>query len=74
MEEHEDDISRKKKAVFSNLQLKHPITYKSHNLCKFAADGKLVTKFNIAEMKNRCDSPDIDTDNFKCRKASYNEA
>ena len=52
MEEHEDDISRKKKAVSSNLQLKHPITYKSYNLCNLAADGKLATKFNIAELKN----------------------
>ena len=74
MEDHEDDISGKKKAVFSDLQLKHPVTYKSYNLCKLAADGKLATKFSIAELKNICDSLDIDTDNFKRRKAPYNEA
>ena len=33
MQEHEEDISLKKKVVFSNLQLEHPITYKSYNLC-----------------------------------------
>ena len=74
MEEHEDDISRKKKVVITNLQLKHPITYKSYNLCKLAADGKLATKFSIAELKNICDSLDIDTGKFKRRKAPYNEA
>ena len=74
MEDHEDDISGKKKAVFSDLQLKHPVTYKSYNLCKLAADGKLATKFSIAELKNICDSLDIDTDNFKRRKAPYSEA
>ena len=30
MEEKEEDISGKKKVVFDNLQLKHPITYKSY--------------------------------------------
>ena len=29
---------------------------------------------NIAELKNICDSLDIETDNFKRRKAQYNEA
>ena len=44
MEENEEDILRKKKVVFDNLQLKHPITYKSYNLCKLAADETLATK------------------------------
>ena len=60
--------------VFDNLQLKHPITYKSYNLCKLAADEKLATKFSIAELRNICDSLDINTDNFKRRKAPHNLA
>ena len=39
MQEHEEDISLRKKVVFGNLQLEHPITYKSYNLCKLAATG-----------------------------------
>lgn len=64
MEENEEDILRKKKVVFDNLQLKHPITYKSYNLCKLAADEKRATKFSIAELRNICDSLDVNTDNF----------
>lgn len=52
----EEDITYKKNAVFSSLQLKHPVTYKSYNLCKLFADGKLATKFSIAELKAICDS------------------
>ena len=74
MEENEEDILRKQKVVFDNLQLKHPITYKSYNLCKLAADEKLATKFSIAELRNICDSLGINTDNFKRRKAPYNYA
>ena len=73
-DEHEHDISRKKEVVFSNLQLRHPVTYKTHNLCKLATDGKLAMKFSIAEMKNICASLDNDTDNFKRHKAPYCEA
>ena len=62
------------KAVFSILQLKHPITYRSYNLCNLAGDGKLAMKFNIAELKNICDSLDIDTDKFKRRESPYSEA
>jgi len=60
-EEHQHGI------VFANLQLRHPVTYKTNNLCKLAADGKLAMKFSIAEM-------DIDTDNFRRPKAPYLEA
>ena len=74
MEKHEDDISRKKEAAFSNLQLMHPIMYKSYNLCMLATNGKLALKFRIAEWKNICSSLDIDTDNFKRHKVSHNEA
>jgi len=52
MREHEEDISLRKKVVFANLQLEHPITYKSYNLCKLAADGKLTKKFSIADLKD----------------------
>ena len=74
MEENEEDILRKKKVVFDNLQLKHPITYKSYNLCKLAGDEQLATKFSIAELRNICDSLGIKIDNFKRRKAPYNFA
>lgn len=74
IEEHEDDISRKKNVVFSILQLEHPITYKSYNLCKLAADGKLTKKFSIADLKDICDSLDIETENFKRLKAPYKDA
>ena len=37
MQEHKEDISRRKKVVFGNLQLQHPITYNSYNLCELAA-------------------------------------
>lgn len=69
MQEHEEDISLRKKVVFGNLQLEHPITYKSYNLCKLAADGKLTKKFSIADLKDICDSLDIETEDFKRRKA-----
>ncbi|KAJ7376008.1 hypothetical protein OS493_037475 [Desmophyllum pertusum] len=74
IEEHEDDISRKKNVVFSILQLEHPITYTSYNLCKLAADGKLTKKFSIADLKDICDSLDIETENFKRLKAPYKDA
>ena len=65
MQEHEGDISRRKKVVFGNLQLEHPITYKSYNLCKLAADGKLTKKFSIADLKDICDSLDIENEDLK---------
>lgn len=62
-------------SVLNKLQIKHLITYKSYNLFKSAADGKLATKFSIAELINICDSLcDINTDSFQRRKAPYNEA
>ncbi|CAH3020882.1 unnamed protein product [Porites evermanni] len=73
MQEHEEDISLRKKVVFGNLQLEHPITYKSYNLCKLAADGKLTKKFSIADLKDICDSLDIETEDFKRRKAPYKD-
>ena len=73
MQEHEEDISLRKKMVFGNLQLEHPITYKSYNLCKLAADGKLTKKFSIADLKDICDSLDIETEDFKRRKAPYKD-
>ena len=73
MQEHEEDISVRKKVVFGNLQLEHPITYKSYNLCKLAADGKLTKKFSIADLKDICDSLDIETEDFKPRKAPYKD-
>ena len=74
MQEHEEDISRRKKVVFGNLQLQHPITYKSYNLCKLAADGKLTKTFSIADLNDICDSLDIETEDFKRRKAPYKDA
>ena len=73
MQEHEEDISLRKKVVFGNLQLEHPITYKSYNLCKLAADGKLTKKFSIADLKDICDSLDVETEDFKRRKAPYTD-
>ena len=73
MQEHEEDISLRKKVVFGNLQLEHLITYKSYNLCKLAADGRLTKKFSIAELKDICDSLDIETEDFKRRKAPYKD-
>ena len=70
----EEDITYKKNAVFSSLQLKHPVTYKSYNLCKLFADGKLATKFSIAELKEICDSFEIEAADFKRRKSKYTEA
>ena len=70
MQEHEEDISLRKKVVFGNLQLEHPVTYKSYNLCKLAADGKLTKKFSIADLKDICDSLDIETEDFKSRCSS----
>ena len=61
MQEHEEDILFSKKVVFGNLQLEHPVTYKSCNLCKLAADGKFTKKFSIADLKDICDSLDIET-------------
>ena len=69
MQNDEEDISSRKKVVFGNLQLQLPITYKSYNLCKLAADGKLTKKFSIADLKDICDSLDIETEDFKRRKA-----
>ncbi|KAL9956432.1 hypothetical protein ACROYT_G037907 [Oculina patagonica] len=74
MQECEEDITRRKKVVFGSLNLEHPITYKSYNLCKLAADGKLEKKFSIADLKDICDLLDIDTENFKRRKAPYKDA
>ena len=71
MQEHEEDISVRKKMVFGNLQLEHPITYKSYNL--LAADGKLTKKFSIADLKDICDSLDIETEDFKSCKAPYKD-
>ena len=65
MQEHEEDVSLRKKVVFGNLQLEHPVTYKSYNLCKLAAHGKFTTKFSIADLKDICDSLDIETEDFK---------
>ena len=73
MQEHEEDISLRKKVVFGNLQLEHLITYKSYNLCKLAADGILTKKFSIADLKDICDSLDIETEDFKRRKARYKD-
>ena len=73
MQEHEEDISLREKVVFGNLQVKHPITYKSYNLCKLAADEKLTQKFSIADLKDICDSLDIATEDFKRRKALYKD-
>ena len=71
MQEHEEDILVRK-VVFGNLQLEHPITYKSYNLCKLAADWKLTKKFSIADLKDICDSLDIETEDFKCRNVLTN--
>ena len=68
MQEHEEDISLRKKVVFGNLQLEHLITYKFYNLCKLAADG-----ISIADLKDICDSLDIETEDFKRRKARYKD-
>ena len=73
MQEHEEDISLRKTVVFGNLQLEHPITYKSYNLCKLAADGKLTKKFSIADLKDIHDSLDIETEDFKRRKSPYKD-
>ena len=73
MQEHDEDISLRKKVVFANRQLEHPITYKSYNLCKLAADGKLTKKFSIADLKDICDSLDIETEDFKRHKAPYKD-
>ena len=73
MQEHEEYISLRKKVVFDSLELEHPITYKSYNLYKLAADGKLTTKLSIADLKDICDSLDIETEDFKCRKAPYTD-
>lgn len=72
--ELECDISCKKEAVFSNLQLRHLITYMSYNLCQLTADGKLSTKFSITELKSICDFLDIEKEHFKRRKTPCNEA
>ena len=74
MEEEEKDITYKKNAVFSTLQPKHPVTYKSYNLCKLFPDGKHATKFSIADLKEICDSFEIETADFKRRKSEYTEA
>ena len=73
MQEHEEDISLRKKVVFGNLQLEHLITYKSYNLSKLAADGRLTKKFSTADLKDICDSLDIETEDFKRRKAPYED-
>ena len=73
MQEHEKDISLTNKVVFVNLQLEHPITYKSYKLCKLAADGKLTKKFSIADLKDIRDSLDIETEDFKRRKSPYKD-
>ena len=73
LQENEEDMSLRKNVVFGNLQLEHPITYKSYRLCKLAADRKLTKKFSIADLKDICDSLDIETEDFKRCKAPYKD-
>ena len=64
------DIGKGKRVVQDNTPSDKTI---HRQLCKVAADGKLTKKFSIADLKDICDSLDIETEDFKRCKAPYKD-
>ena len=79
METNDDDIAAAEEEqahenirtqVLSEVQLRHPIMFNTHNLCKMSKESKL-NKLSISMLRDVCYHFDINMDDTSRRKAPY---
>lgn len=67
----ECDHVERRNNVINQLDILHPIMYKSFDLCQLGRQHKLKSKFKIKDLQEICKDYDIETDGPVSRKDSY---
>ena len=69
--EEEKQLQELEKAVYEEVDLRHPIEFDGHNICGLVKRGMLKSKFKISQLKEICVLFGLEIEGSAGRKDSY---